>query len=85
MIKVELEVAEAEALQYAVDRHIYLCNLQLFEEEESLSEEEIEELEDFEPYGAFCGCETCVTREYLMKTFDFLKFISKVDIYVKEE
>jgi len=85
MIKIELKVAEAEALQYAVEHHMYLCNMQLYEEYDGLNQEEIEEIENFEPYDAYCGCDTCVTREYLMKTFDFLRFMSKVDIYTKDE
>lgn len=88
MIKIALEEAEAEELQKFVQEHIDKCYEQMdydscCNDMSCYSEEQIEELENFEPYGPFCGCDTCQTREYIMATTEFLRFIGKADIYVK--
>lgn len=84
MIKVLLEEAEAEMLQLAVEKHLDACYLSLECEEEDMCEEEKEMMKDFEPFDIFCGCPTCITRETIMKTFEFLSYIGKIDLKVKD-
>jgi len=72
MIQIKLKTEEAEYLQEQVNYHIEMCY------------ESLEEENEFEPYDLFCGCQTCVTREYIMKTCDVLKELGKADIYVED-
>jgi len=84
MQKIKLEFAEAEELQKTVEYHLDLCYLSIDVDPENMSEDEAILLRDFQPFDEFCGCQTCVTREIIMKTFEFLHYISKADIYVNE-
>ncbi len=79
-----LEEAEAQALQNAVETHLQACYLSIECEEEDMTEDEKEMMADFEPFDLFCGCPTCITRETIMKTFEFMQYIGKVDVEVKD-
>jgi hypothetical protein len=85
MQQIKLQLAEAEELQKTVDHHLDLCYLSIDLDPENMSDEEAILLDGFEPFDVFCGCQTCVTREIIMKTFEFLHYISKADIYVNED
>jgi len=75
MTSVELTTEEAESLQNFVTDHINTCLNSIYEDEGVP--------EGWEPYELFCGCDTCVTRENLMSTFDWLKKFKGVDVYVR--
>lgn len=51
------------------------CYVQLYDEEDVR--------EDWQPYDAYCGCDTCNSRESLMATFDWLRSNDIVDIFVQ--
>jgi len=75
MIEIKLTEEEAKSLEDTVIYHMEQCFNTLYDMEEVA--------EGFEPYQPFDGCSNCETREYLMKTFDWLKENNKVDIYVE--
>lgn len=75
MKKVELKELEAKQLENFVEDHMSGCYMSLHDEEDVR--------EDFEPYGVYCGCQTCDTREHLMATFDWLRTQKLIDIYVE--
>jgi len=85
MINIVLETAEAEVLQQAVEQHLDLCYLAIECEYNDMTEEELILMDDFKPFDVFCGCPTCVAREIIMKTFEYLNYIGKVNITLKEE
>ena len=80
MNNIELTPEQAEELQYFVENHLNNCMESIDRDEEFVTEEG----QLFEPYADFCGCHVCVSREYIMSTFDFLKQNNIVDIYVKD-
>jgi hypothetical protein len=73
----EFKISEEDAkdLQWYVDAHISSCF-------ESVDDPDYEFQSGLEPFGVFCGCLTCQTREYLMAIFTFLRNRGIVDIYV---
>lgn len=75
MKKVELTEFEAKMLESFVEDHMSGCYMMLHDEEDVR--------EGFQPYDAYCGCQTCDTREHLMATFDWLRSGGFVDVYVK--
>ena len=75
MQKVELTESEAKMLESFVEDHMSGCYMMLHDEEDVR--------EGFQPYDAYCGCQTCDTREHLMATFDWLRSGGFVDVYVK--
>jgi hypothetical protein len=74
MKKIELTENQAKQLESCVEDHMNGCYMMLHDEEDVR--------EDFESYGAYCGCQTCDTREHLMATFDWLRSQNIVDVYV---
>lgn len=74
MNKVALTADQAEQLENFVEDHMSGCYMMLHDEEDVR--------EGFEPYDAYCGCQTCDTREHLMATFDWLRSEGFVDVYV---
>jgi hypothetical protein len=82
MIEISITPEQAEGLQRHVAIHMDNCF-------ESLEQDDSDSFVDeegnlFEPYGAFCGCDTCQTREQLMATFHYLRKNNIVDIFVDE-
>ena len=82
MLEIKLTTKQAEGLQKHVANHMENCMETLDMEENSFVNEDGE---IFEPYGPYCGCETCNTREQLMATFDYLRKSGIVDIFVGDE
>lgn len=76
MIEVKLTTKQAEDLESYIDLHMYFCSCELNGLEEELPE-------DWEPFGPYCGCQTCETREYLMAATSWLRNNNLVDIYVE--
>lgn len=79
MEQISLTTEQAVNLQHYVENHLDNCHESIERDEEFVTEEGVL----FEPYDIFCGCHVCVTREYIMATFDFLKQNKIVDIYVE--
>ena len=52
---------------------------------DSLSLDDSELPEDWQPFDAFCGCFTCESREWLMATFTFLRNAGIVSLYVGKD
>lgn len=82
MNELALSQEEAEDLQEFVSRHITNCWEYLAIDNMDPDEDEISIPKDFQPYGPYCGCQTCETREYLMSTFQWLKDNNKIFIFV---
>lgn len=78
MIDVPLTSRQAEELTEYVGTHMMHCYNLLNEEDED------DILPEFEPFGAYCGCETCNAREQFMSTFQWLRNNNIVDIYVQD-
>jgi hypothetical protein len=74
MQKIELTVDQAKQLEAFIEDHMSGCYMMLHDEEDVR--------EGFQPYDAYCGCQTCDTREHLMATFDWLRSQNIVDVYV---
>jgi hypothetical protein len=74
MNKVPLTADQAKKLENFVEDHMSGCYMMLHDEEDVR--------EGFETYDAYCGCQTCDTREHLMATFDWLRSEGFVDVYV---
>jgi hypothetical protein len=85
MQNIVLETAEAESLQKEIEQHLDLCYLTIECEHDDMTEDEIILLDGFQPFDVFCGCPTCVSREIIMKTFEHLTYLSKVNITVKKD
>lgn len=83
MNEIPLTTEEAENLQEYVSNHISNCWEYLAITEMDPDEEDISIPENFQPYGPYCGCQTCETREYLMSTFQWLKDNNKVFVFVE--
>lgn len=83
MIEIILTSEQAEGLQRHVGIHMDKCfeSLEIDDSDSFVDEEG----NLFEPYGAFCGCDTCQTREQLMATFSYLRKNNIVDIFVSDE
>lgn len=75
MPEITITQSQAEKLQEFVESHMEFCF-------ESLGG--METPEDWNSYSAYCGCQTCDTREYLMATFDWLKANNIVDLYISD-
>lgn len=56
------------SIQAKAEQHLVSCYEVLQAEEEDYLPED----EDFSPFGAFCGCETCVVREVVTSVWDQL-------------
>jgi hypothetical protein len=82
MIKVQLTLDQAEGLQKFVTQHIEHC-IETLGNEESCYVTPKGEL--FKSYAYYCGCPTCDTREQLMATFDYLRKLGVVNIFVSDE
>ena len=77
MLEVKLTMSQATSMEAFVEDHLNFCRAYLFEE--------LPEDTKFEPYGLYDGCETCDTREFLMATFDWLRFNKLVDVYIEDD
>jgi hypothetical protein len=82
MKQINLTEEQAEGLQRHVSDHMTHC-LETIDSDEDMFITEGGEI--FEPYGPYCGCETCNTREQLMATFHFLRTENIVDIVISNE
>ena len=82
MIEIKLTDAQAKGLQKFVSTHMENCFETIQADDCSFV---TPEGEVFEPFGIFCGCETCVTRETLMATFHYLRGNNIADIFVEDE
>lgn len=80
MNEISLTPDQAVGLQQFVETHLDNCLESIDRDEEFVTEEGAL----FEPYDIFCGCHVCMTREYIMATFDYLKQNNIVDIYVED-
>lgn len=81
MIEIKLTTKQAEGLQNHVGRHMDLCLESLEMDDCSFV---TEEGELFEPFGLYCGCNVCNSREQLMATFEFLRKNNIVDVFVED-
>lgn len=75
MVEVKLSVVQAQALERFVAAHMENCYV-------SVDSPDLVD-EGWEPFDPFCGCDTCVSREYFMATFEFLRSIDAVDVFVE--
>lgn len=75
--EVKLSTVQARSLEEYLEWHMSNCI-------ESLHAEEDELPKDWEPFGPYCGCFTCESREWLMATFTFLKKNGLADVYVED-
>ena len=75
MININLTEKQAVLLQDAVDEHMSRCWEVIDYEGEQLPEH----LDDVAMY---CGCHVCETRERLMATFNWFRFMDIADIAV---
>jgi hypothetical protein len=82
MLEIKLTTEQAEGLSQHVSNHLDNC-METIDSDDDMFITEGGEV--FEPYGIFCGCQTCVTREQLMATFAYLKNLQVVDIFVSDE
>ena len=73
--QIALSFDQAHALETFVQDHMNACYMHLYDEEDVR--------EDWQPYDAYCGCDTCNSRESLMATFDWLRSNNIVDVYVE--
>lgn len=73
--QIALSTKQAQELETFVQDHMNACYVQLYDEEDVR--------EDWQPYDAYCGCDTCNSRESLMATFDWLRSNDIVDIFVQ--
>jgi hypothetical protein len=84
MININITTEQAERMQRKIESHLNSC-VESIDFEGDCDTFVNEDGELFEPYGPFCGCDTCITREQLMVTFDFLRKANIVDINVSDE
>lgn len=77
MYNVRLTTAQAEGLEAAVEEHMVYCSYEINGLEDEIPE-------SWEPFGPFCGCQTCESREFLMATFDYLRKQGIVDVYIRD-
>ena len=77
MIEIKLTTEQAKQLENMVENHMYLCSC-----EANGLDEEIPA--GWQPFGPYCGCTTCETREYLMCLTQFLREQGLADIYVED-
>ena len=75
MFEIKLTEEQAKEMEQFVENHMSGCYMSLYDEEDVP--------EDFETYGAYCGCQTCDTREYLMSAFDWLRSRQILDLHVE--
>ena len=61
---------ESEAQRH-VEQHLAWCNELLWGEEE----EDRSSPEGWEPFGPYCGCDTCVVREILASALELDNFV----------
>ena len=74
MIEINITFEQAKELENFVQGHIWKCHEYL--------DESFEEESEFEPYGIYDGCDTCVTREHLMAAFEWLKKNEILDLAI---
>lgn len=75
MIEINLTEKQAQLLQDAVDDHMSRC----YEVIDFDGDELPGYLDDVAMY---CGCHVCETREHLMATFNWFRFMNIADISV---
>jgi hypothetical protein len=67
---------QAKALEEYLEFHMSNCLNSIYDENDVYP--------GWEPFGPFCGCFTCESREWLMATFKFLRDHNIVSVYVDD-
>lgn len=83
MHSLSLSKWEAEQLEKYISDHITYCWEYLAYSSVDEYEGEIYFPPEFEPFGPYCGCSTCETREYMMAMVTWLRENNKIDIFVE--
>lgn len=82
MVEIKLTSEQLTGLQNHVQTHLMHCVETLDMDQDVFV---TEEGEIFEPYGPYCGCETCNTREQLVATFKYLENNKIAQLVLEDE